>query len=162
MPCRLKVRLQIYLYSSEASSCGLGSLISVSLMKLSVCVSCFSGVFSFACTDTEVVSESRLQWGQGPQVLAHSQRLWWWLHVLLVISHSATSALTQEEKKSEPEAKFSNCQPLPPCVCRSLSFCTDTSLQSWLQHSANLHNAPGYHNEKNNLHEQLKWPRCRC
>lgn len=43
---------------------------------------------------------------------------------------------------------------LSPAV--SLSFCTDTSLQSWLQHSANLHTAPGYHNQKNDLHEQLE------
>lgn len=69
--------------------------------------------------------------------------------MLLVISHSATSAPTQEENKSEAEV-FK----LSPAV--SLSFCTDTSLQSWLQHSANLHTAPGYHNQKNDLHEQLE------
>lgn len=70
-------------------------------------------------------------------MLAHRQRLWW-LHVLLV-SHSATSALTQEENKSEPEV-FK----LSPAVSLSL------------QHSANLHTAPGYHNQKNDLHEQLE------
>lgn len=69
--------------------------------------------------------------------------------MLLVISHSATSAPTQEENKSEAEVfKLS--------AAVSLSFCTDTSLQSWLQHSANLHTAPGYHNQKNDLHEQLE------